>query len=52
MTMTTVLGELGTILGDIALRAAVTLVLVTVLLLTAQGVTAAASFIVEALGRS
>jgi hypothetical protein len=52
MTMTTVLGEFGVILGDIVLRSAAVLVLVTVLVLTALGVTAAASFVVEALGRS
>jgi len=52
MMMTTVLGELGAILGDVALRSVAILVLVTVLVLTVQGVITAASFVVETLGRS
>jgi hypothetical protein len=52
MTMTTVLGELGAILGDVALRSVAILVLITALVLSVQGIIAAASFVVETLGRS
>lgn len=52
MTMTTFLGEFGVLLGDVALRSLVILVLVAVPVLTVQGVVAAASFILETFGRS
>jgi len=44
MTMTTFLGQIGGILGDVALRTLAILVLVTALGFTVQGVIAAASF--------
>ena len=52
MTMTTFLGQIGGILGDVALRTLAILVLVTALVFTVQGVIAAASFVMETIGRS